>query len=337
MKLDDMLNPTGEMIMLSQPISMTSGSENNGILAGYGMVGLTSGDNNQVYAVNLHTGDVTDLGAHALNYYWGENWADWGVLGYDGADYFAYFRSGGTSNIVEYNLTTDVVNNISAFNDISDMASFTYSISTNRIYFHYEDGGQFGGSDETLGYFDADFSLIDVPGGIISGCPAEIELVFNEIDLGPDTTVCENATPFVLEAGFGYSSYTWNGDNNNWNIFPVSASGPVVLEVVDAANCVLIDTVEVMIEPCLGLNELTAERLQLYPNPNNGTFTIQFNTETVDAEISIIDMLGKIVHLETIPNNLTSATITTLGLEAGMYIVNVTSNDHLYQTNISVE
>jgi hypothetical protein len=336
-KLDDMLNPTGEVIMLSQPISMTDGPENNAILAGYGMVGLSSGDNGQVYVVDLTTGSVTDLGTHNMNFYWGENWADWGVLGYDGTDYFAYYRPNGSDNILEYNLTTDNSNNITAFNDLSDMCTFTYSISTNRIYFHYEDGGQFGGIDETLGYFDADYTIDPVAGGILSGCPAEIEFVFNTIDLGADTTICANETPLVLEAGFGYDSYTWNGDNNNWNVFPVSTSGPVVLEVVDASNCVIIDTVVVTIDPCAGVGELENEQVLLYPNPNNGSFTIQFSTETVDAEISIIDIMGKVVHIETIDNNLSNKTITADNLEAGMYIVNVKSNDKLYQTTIVVE
>lgn len=337
MKLDDMLNPTGEFVILSQPISMTNGSDNNGILAGYGEVGLSDGTSGNVWVVSLINGIVTDLGAHYPNYYWSENWADWGILGNDGVDYFAYYRDGNTDNIAKHNLTTDNISYISNFSDVSDLSSFTVSISTNRIYFHYEGNGQFGGNDETLGYIDADFTIVDLPGGIVSGCPSEIELVFNEIDLGSDTTVCDYNTPFVLEAGFGYNSYTWNGDNNNWNIFPVSASGPVVLEVVDASNCVLIDTIEVTIDGCLGIDELGKEGFVLYPNPNNGVFTLQFDTETVNAEVSIIDMMGKTVHQETIDNNVINTIINSERLEAGLYIVNVTTNNTLYQTTFIVE
>ena len=337
MKLDDMLEPTGDMIMLSQPISMSSGSENNGILTGYGEVGLTDGANGNVYIVDIYTGTVTDLGVHSPNYYWSENWADWGVLGFDGTDYFAYYRESNTENIAKHNLTNDNISYISDFNDVSDLSSFTYSISTNRFYFHYEYDAQFGGSDETLGYLDAEATIIELPGGVIAGCPSEIELVFNEIDLGADTTVCENNTPFVLEVGFGYNSYTWNGDNNNWNIFPVTTSGPVVLEVVDEANCTLIDTVNVTIESCLGIDELGKNGFALYPNPNNGAFTIQFRTETINAEVSILDMTGKLVHQEKIENQLLNATINSGGIETGLYIVNITSNNNTYQTTIVVE
>jgi hypothetical protein len=337
MKLDAMLVPTGEYIMLSQPVDMADGSNNNGILAGYGIVGLSSGDNDDVYVVNVHTGVVTDLGTHPLNYYWGENWADWGVIGYDGVDYYAYYRNSGGNNIVKHNLTTDVVTQITDFFDISDLCTFTFSITTNRIYFHYEDGAQFGGNEETLGYFDADFTLTDLPGGVVNGCPSEIELTFNTVDLGPDTTICANETPLVLEAGFGYSSYTWNGDNNNWNIFPVTTSGPVILEVIDASNCLLTDTIEVLIDPCAGVGELENEQLVLYPNPNNGSFTIQFNGETVDAVVTIIDMMGKTVYREKLANNLNDATISADNLDAGMYVVNITTNDKLYQSTMVVK
>jgi len=337
MKLDDMLNPTGEMILLSQSISMSTGSDNNGILAGYGEVGLSDGTSGNVWVVNLINGIVTDLGAHYPNYYWGENWADWGVLGNDGMDYYAYYRDGNTDDIAKHNLTTDNISYISNFNDVSDLCTFTVSIATNRIYFHYESNGQFGGNSETLGYIDADFTIVDLPGGIIAGCPSEIEFIFNDIDLGPDTTVCDYNTPFVLEAGFGYNSYTWNGNNNNWNIYPVSTSGPVILEVVDAANCILIDTIDVTIDGCLGIDELGKEGFVLYPNPNNGTFNLQFGTETVNAEINIIDMMGKTVHQETIDNNVVNATINTERLEAGLYIVNVNTNNTLYQATFIVE
>ena len=38
---------------------------------------------------------------------------------------------------------------LASFSGLSDMASFTVSLYTNRWYFHYEGSGQFGGNAET--------------------------------------------------------------------------------------------------------------------------------------------------------------------------------------------
>ncbi len=335
--LDQDLNQTTEIIALSSPITMGNYStQNNGIFAGYGKVGLYNGDSGDFFVIDIASGTVETVANLYLSLYWSENWADWGTLSFDGTDYYANYRSGNSYQIVAHNLSTDVATDITSFSDVSDMATFIYHPVNNRLYFHYESSGQFGGSSETLGYVDASATIVENPNGTI-GCPSEIEMTFNSINLGNDTTVCEYNTPLVLEAGFGYNSYTWNGVNNNWNVYPVSTSGTYTVVAVDDANCNVTDQIVVTVDACAGLNEDQLEQLSVYPNPNNGEFTVQVPSNLTEGTMVVMDLNGRIVIEETFNNNSNGIEINVKGVENGMYIVRIATNDAQYQTQVVVQ
>lgn len=318
-ELDEDLNMTGELINLSSTITMGSGGA---IFAGYGKLGLYDGFNEDFYVVDLITGDVTNVANLSLNLYGSENWADWGVLSFDGTDYFANY-SDWNNQIVAHNLSTDMIVEISSFSDVSDMSSFTYHPGNNRVYFHYEDSGQFGGDSETLGYIDGSATIVVDNNGVLFGCPSMLEYKFNSINLGNDTTICQNQIPLVLEAGFGYQSYTWNGVNNNWNIYPVSQSGMYTVEVVDEANCLVTDQIDVTVDQCLGLDENKLENLLVYPNPNNGEFTIQLPTGAERGYLEVTDLNGRIVYSNTYESYTNELKVELKTVENGIYLVKI--------------
>lgn len=333
-ELDANLELTGTYIPLSQTITMNSGSQ-RAILSGYGKLGLFNG--NELYVVNVNSGVVDSIGEYTFDLEGSENWSDWGNLGYDGAEYFAYYKDNDFDQIVAHNLTTDLITPISQFSDVSDMASFTYHPSNQRLYFHYEGNGQFGGDEETLGYIDANATILRVGNGLKVGCPATIELTFNTLDLGADTSLCPGNIPYIIEPGVGFNSYTWNGVNNNWNVYPVVTAQTVVAQVVDAANCVLTDTIMVSFDNCVGLEELSSDSYAIYPNPNNGTFNIQFGTSVDGVAVSVIDINGRVCHTESFNGTLVNANITTSNLQNGIYFVSVTTNNITTQKAIVVQ
>jgi hypothetical protein len=83
---------------------------------------------------------------------------------------------------------------------------------------------------------------------------------------------------------------------------------------------------------CSNINELSNGDLDIYPNPNNGLFTIS-NSEDI-VEVTITDVHGKIVQsINEI--NLNKIDIDLTNLERGMYMVNVeTSNGTLIESVI---
>lgn len=337
--LNEDLSYSSEIIMLSQTI--TVGAENQGImLAGYNelIVGSAYG-NYDFYHISILNGLVTPMGQHNLNVFGSENWADWGMSGFDGTDRHAYFRDGNDS-IVDYNFTTDTSITILTISDFSDMSSFIAHPVNNRFYGHYEGGTTtFGGIDESLFYFQISDTAAQLAATPINyACPNKITFTFNSLDLGADTTVCSEDGLYIIPGGFGFNSYTWNGVNNNFNSYAVQNSGEVILSVVDNANCTLTDSVNVTIEDCTaGINELIGEESMLiYPVPNNGTFQITFEALTVEAQITIVDAQGK-----QIANQLVSQGETTVGMnltvEPGIYFVRLSSENGTSQRVISVQ
>ena len=324
--LDNNMLVTSEINPIDMEIPVAYGSA---IFAGAGYVGIYSAANTHVYVIDLDNYSVQDLGAIAgVNTYGSENWARWGVLEYDGLNFSGVYRSNAGNNIVRHNFTSGNVTTIVDFpSGISDMASLTVSPWNDRWYFHYEGGSTtFGGSTETMGYADAGTSSTILALNEL-GCYSEVDVFVNEIDLGNDTTICENSTPYVLFAGLGFSSYTWNGVNNNYNAFPVSDSGMYIVEAIDDYNCTIIDTIQVSLDPCVGLDELAnAIDLNLFPNPTSDNITLSTNGDwNGTLSVSISDLNGKTVLTTDVPSQsgYNEVVMDTQSLNPGVYMVRI--------------
>lgn len=274
-ELDSNLALTTNFIQLSS--QLTFSDNYNGIFAGAGIVILYSNFDTHFYVINITSGHVTDLGTHPISLYDSENWSDWGVAEYDGSEYAVIYREA-ADNISRLNLSTNAVTRAGQFSDLSDLTSLTICPWNNRWYFHYENDGQFGGVDETLGYADAAYTLSAAAGTL--GCHSELTITINTVDLGPDTTICEGTT-VVLFAGTGYTEYTWNGVTTNFNAVSATDQGVYDIEVRDNDGCYLYDTVNVIVNDAPNANiDLgstfiycsNASAITLSATPANGTF-----------------------------------------------------------------
>jgi hypothetical protein len=185
--------PTANIITLSDPINMQSGS---GLFAGYDQIALFNGA--RVYTVELSSGLVIDQGPFLMPpHSTCENWAFWGVAEQiDDELHLAYVRD--SQAIVRVRVADGLVEPIATFSSLSDMCSFTLSLPLNRWYFHHEGGSQFGGGDESIGYADATWE-VPLPGPpIIRTQPRSI------------TAVAGRAAQFSVVAGGPLPlSYQW--------------------------------------------------------------------------------------------------------------------------------
>ncbi|MGV3612402.1 MAG: T9SS type A sorting domain-containing protein [Fluviicola sp.] len=327
-----------DIILLSQPV--TVGTSDQGIiLAGYNevIVGTANGSYD-FYHISILNGLVTPMGQHELNVQGSESWADWGMSGFDGTDRHAYFRDDNDS-IVDFNFTTGISTSILPITDFSDLASFITHPVNHRFYGHYEGStSAFGGNSENLLYFQvADSSSRLAATAMNYGCPNKITFTFNTLDLGADTTVCSEDGLYIIPGGFGYSSYTWNGVNNNFNSYAVQTSGEVVLAVVDEVNCVLTDSVNVTITDCTaGITEFGQNAMEIYPVPNNGTFQVAFNALNEEAQLIIVDAQGKQISIQTLAQGKTMVDMN-LSVQPGIYFVRLASESGITQRAISIQ
>jgi hypothetical protein len=87
----------------------------------------------------------------------------------------------------------------------------------------------------------------------------------------------------------------------------------------------------------VGVQENTFNNsLQVFPNPNNGSFTVQMDLgASADAEISVRNIEGKLVHTEQLGAQAQlQKTLNLQQLPAGVYFVQVRNAGHTYQQRI---
>lgn len=79
--------------------------------------------------------------------------------------------------------------------------------------------------------------------------------------------------------------------------------------------------------------EKESKSLDIYPNPNNGNFTIK--NASIDAELTIQTIDGKIIHNEKVLNN-EYQKITT-NLNPGVYLIQIAKGDEIYTQKMIIE
>lgn len=126
---------------------------------------------------------------------------------------------------------------------------------------------------------------------------------------------------------------TWMGPGINGNDFTPSAAGAgnyhLVYQFTDANGCADTAGVGITVDLCLTVNAMAASsQMNVYPNPNNGSFTITINEAANTLLIEVMDLQGRIISSNAQQH--TAAGFTqqvNLQQEAdGMYVVRVTLN-----------
>jgi hypothetical protein len=95
------------------------------------------------------------------------------------------------------------------------------------------------------------------------------------------------------------------------------------------------DVIMVSVSPT-GLFELSKEyrSIKIYPNPNNGNFTLVYDLKTnTEATIQIMDITGKLVYTTSVDNLNTRTQINLNNLHSGMYFVQLLNNTNLLWTD----
>lgn len=76
----------------------------------------------------------------------------------------------------------------------------------------------------------------------------------------------------------------------------------------------------VRIDEATDIDESSAGQFQLYPNPADGSVTIQFSA-AVDGTLQLIDMVGKVIQSETLNGSIGVNEWDVSELETGMYLI----------------
>lgn len=138
-------------------------------------------------------------------------------------------------------------------------------------------------------------------------------------------TIClgENVT-FSVSGGMT-PTYTWSsggGNGSTATYIPLSNSTYSVFYSW-MGGCLFTETVSVIVDPCVGINELTKDNsITVSPNPNHGIFSVDVKQET---EIVLYNNLGALVFNKKVKAG--KSEIDIRNFANGMYYLRVVSNN----------
>jgi PKD repeat protein len=139
----------------------------------------------------------------------------------------------------------------------------------------------------------------------------------------------------------GNTSYKWflgNGDSALTEYitfkYPKSGKYTVCLNVTNAAGCFSQTCKEISVS--VGISQIhQSYYFKVYPNPNNGMFTIEIENPAKDVSIEVYDLIGNLIKMvDTLPNQV--AYKVDLTLAQGIYLFRVKKGDMIYYQKIEV-
>ncbi|WP_317897258.1 T9SS type A sorting domain-containing protein [Aurantibacillus circumpalustris] len=133
------------------------------------------------------------------------------------------------------------------------------------------------------------------------------------------TLICVKESVEITAAGG--SSYAWNNTMTGPTITvsPTGTAANYTVTGTDDNGCSNTATVQVKISNCTGLSEFSNlnNRITIYPNPNDGKFTIQSN---VDLKLSLVNELGQLIRVINLSTN-NNLEVNISDLAKGIYFV----------------
>lgn len=157
-----------------------------------------------------------------------------------------------------------------------------------------------------------------------------IQLTVNElpptVSLGDNKVLC-GSDQYPLDAGLEGYSYNWsNGANTQAIVIDTAGYGygtqNMWVELIDENGCISRSD-EVLIEfiNCTGINEATAIKLNVYPNPGDGVFYLEMkSTDSQRVNLTVFDAQGVKVYSATeLQTNSGKRKLELNHLPAGVY------------------
>jgi hypothetical protein len=163
--------------------------------------------------------------------------------------------------------------------------------------------------------------------------PLMITRYLPEVTLEPFEMVCVGWPAFELTGGMPAGGiYSGSGITNGW--FDPSIAGlgthTITYTYIDTNNCENFATETILVDPCTGIEDNPNQTdVMIFPNPNNGSFTLKLNIESNDAlNLKIINSMNEVVYKE---DNISSGRnysreIDLSSYAKGVYYLHVTSD-----------
>lgn len=178
-------------------------------------------------------------------------------------------------------------------------------------------------SQANVGFNQVDYEFTDANGCTGSSQGSVRVDAAPDIDLGTDTTICEGSS-LTLNAGIGFTTYRWdNGTINRERT--VNSAGTYVVTVTNNNGCEDVDSIEVNVEICSGIDESALASIKIYPNPTSAELNIQLPKAGIALnELRVLDVNSKLLS-RTVINEL-EMKLDLSDLASGVYFIELSGN-----------
>lgn len=140
------------------------------------------------------------------------------------------------------------------------------------------------------------------------------------VSIAGPSVICTGQTATLVASGA--NTYTWNTSSNASSIAvsPTVNTTYTVTGTNTSNGCVATATVTQNVSLCTGITTFAnnaSQSINVYPNPNNGTFNILF---TDNGKYNLVNAFGQVVR-EIILNQTSNNTVEFSGLASGIYYI----------------
>ena len=182
----------------------------------------------------------------------------------------------------------------------------------------------------------------------VNGCMGSDSAV---VTINSNPTVTASASSVIVCVDDATVSLTgtptggvWSGPGVSGSNFNPTAAGvgaqTAIYSYTDANGCSGNATVSIQVNACVGLVENTlANGVSVYPNPNNGSFTLGVSANVAELTIKITDMQGRVVYA-SVDKNVNAGFVKQISLDtqsSGMYLMHIIANGEQQTKKISVQ
>ena len=146
--------------------------------------------------------------------------------------------------------------------------------------------------------------------------------------LASNTIICIGGSS-DLTASTTATSYIWNTGATTMSItVSPTVTTTYTVNVTDVTTCSSSAVVTVNVSTCTGIDELVANNVTIYPNPNNGIINITLSSElSKNSTLEIYDAIGKLIVTEALSGELNTLNISNLS--NGIYSFRVLNNNNM--------
>lgn len=226
--------------------------------------------------------------------------------------------------------------------NIDSTGMLLWTDSTNLNLQWFQNGNSVGGADSTsfLATTSGDYFVVSTtPAGCFSSSDT-ITITICDTTFSP--VITQNGHILFTDTSSYSFQWFYNGSpmvGETGQLITANAEGDYWVELTSYNGCVYRSATTVVDFTGLVEFKLENEQLSIFPNPSNGSFTIQLNgVQGKELTLSIVDLSGRKVHeqaLET-TNSLLQEKMQ-LDLQPGVFFVNVSDGSSQITKRIIIE